>query len=44
VSVTRTFLVDAAGIAPDRLGRDAGSRALGATGQGRVEFELEAAS
>jgi hypothetical protein len=43
-SVTRTYLVGAAGIQPDRLLDPAGSPPSGAAGDGRVEFSLEPAS
>jgi len=43
-SVTRTHLVDAAGIAADRFVREPGAPPIGAKGEGRVEFALEPAS
>lgn len=44
VSVTRTHLVEAAGIVRDRLVDDPGPPSVGGAGDGRVEFSLEPVS
>jgi hypothetical protein len=44
VSVARTHLLEAAGIAADRLTRDPGPPSIGVKGEGRVEFALGPAS